>query len=131
MEVTIELLSNSDILKATKLIKNSKSIVASNVTREILHHISEGIALKLIEPDGKIVGIWCSKDMGEYVSLSYCFVNSSKRNAYRFINYCVDAVDCNGTKPLLLTAKDISLFKNHVEHIEDNIYILRFGKWVV
>ena len=53
MEIVIEKLDPADILKTTKLLKNSKAVLAtSNVTREVLDHIINDIALKLVV-DGK------------------------------------------------------------------------------
>ena len=122
MEVIIEKIKHGDILEIQKLLNNSTAIIADNVVREVLGHIGNGIALKMIT-DGKITGVWCSKDMIEYTSLSYFYIDPSMRCTLwvlKLFKIGLGLIDTS--KPLLIETKDITGFDKYVEHIEENIY---------
>ena len=122
MEVIIEKIKHGDILEIQKLLNNSTAIVADNVVREVLGHIGNGTALKMIT-DGKITGVWCSKDMIEYTSLSYFYIDPSMRCTLwvlKLFKIGLGLIDTS--KPLLIETKDITGFDKYVEHIEENIY---------
>lgn len=122
MEVIIEKIKHGDILEIQKLLNNSTAIIADNVVREVLGHIGNGTALKMIT-DGKITGVWCSKDMIEYTSLSYFYIDPSMRCTLwvlKFFKIGLGLIDTS--KPLLIETKDITGFDKYVEHIEENIY---------
>lgn len=122
MEVRIEKIKHGDILEIKRLLEGSTSIVANNVTREILQHIKDGIALKMVTDD-KITGIWCSIEMEEYTSLSYFYIDSSMRRTM----WVLDLFICAGTlisktKPVLIASKDTTGFDRYVEKIGENLY---------
>lgn len=122
VEVIIEKIKHGDILEIQKLLNNSTAIVADNVVREVLGHIGNGIALKMIT-DGKITGVWCSKDIIEYTSLSYFYIDPSMRCTLwvlKLFKIGLGLIDTS--KPLLIETKDITGFDKYVEHIEENIY---------
>lgn len=122
VEVIIENIRHGDILEIQKLLNNSTAIVADNVVREVLGHIGNGIALKMIT-DGKITGVWCSKDMIEYTSLSYFYIDPSMRCTLwvlKFFKIGLEFIDKN--KPLLITTKDTTGFNRYVEHVDGDIY---------
>lgn len=122
VEVIIEKIKHGDILEIQKLLNNSTAIVADNVVREVLGHIGNGTALKMIT-DGKITGVWCSKDMIEYTSLSYFYIDPSMRCTLwvlKLFKIGLGLIDTS--KPLLIETKDITGFDKYVEHIEENIY---------
>ena len=126
MEVVIEKLDPVDILKTTKLLKNSKAVLAtSNVTREVLDHILNDVALKLIV-DGNIEGIWCSKDIGEFTSLSYFYISPKMRGTLwvlKLFKFGLELVDPN--KPILVETADTTGFDKYFEHIEGNTYLFK------
>ena len=122
VEVIIEKIKHGDILEIQKLLNNSTAIIADNVVREVLSHIGNGTALKMIT-DGKITGVWCSKDMIEYTSLSYFYIDPSMRCTLwvlKLFKIGLGLIDTS--KPLLIETKDITGFDKYVEHIEENIY---------
>ena len=125
METVIDKLESGDILKVTRLLKGSNAILANNVTREILDHISNGVALKLVV-DGKIEGIWCSKDTGEYISLSYFYISTSMRRTFGVLELFktgLSLVDIN--KPLLIETADTTGFDKYFDHVENNVYVFK------
>lgn len=122
MEVIIDKIKHGDILEIKRLLKESTAIVSENPSREILKHISSGNALKMTA-DNKIVGIWCSMDMGEYTSLSYFYINPSIRCTLwvlKFFKVGLELID--KTKPLLIETKDTTGFNRYVEHVNGDIY---------
>ena len=122
MEVIIEKIKHGDILEIQKLLNNSTAIIVDNPTREILNHIGNGTALKMVA-DGKIAGIWCSMDMREYTSLSYFYIDPSMRCTLwvlKFFKTGFGMIDIS--KPLLIETKDTTGFEKYVEHVEGNIY---------
>lgn len=122
MEAVIDNIKHGDILEIKKLLKESTAIISENPSREILNHINSGAALKMVA-DGKIIGIWCSLDMGEYTSLSYFYVVPRIRCTLlvlKLFKAGLNIVDMN--KPLLIETKDTAGFSRYVEHIENNVY---------
>ena len=126
MEVVIEKLDPVDILKTTKLLKNSKAVLAtSNVTREVLDHIVNDVALKLVV-DGNIEGVWCSKDMEDFTSLSYFYISPKMRGTLwvlKLFKFGLELVDPN--KPILVETADTTGFDKYFEHIEGNTYLFK------
>lgn len=125
METSIELIQHKDILEVKKLLSDSPSILATNIVREVLEHVSSGVALKLVV-DGKIKGVWCSFDMKEYVSLSYFFIHPDIRRTmlvFKFFKTGLSFVDMS--KPILIQTKDITGFERYVQHIEGNTYCFK------
>lgn len=125
METSIEILENKDIIEAKNLLSGSKSLMSANLVREILEHISDGIALKLIV-DGKIKGIWCSLDMKEYTSLSFFFIHPDIRRTmlvFSFFKTCISFIDTN--KPIIIKTKDTTGFEKYVEYLGDDTYYFK------
>ena len=122
MEVIIDKIKHGDILEIKRLLKESTAIVSENPSREILKHIDNGTALKMVA-DGEITGLWCSVDMVEYTSLSYFYIDPSMRCTLwvlKFFKIGLKFIDSN--KPLLITTKNTTGFDRYVEHVEGNIY---------
>lgn len=125
METSIEILENKDIIEAKNLLSGSKSLMSVNLVREILEHISNGIALKLIV-DGKIKGIWCSLDMKEYTSLSFFFIHPDVRRTilvFSFFKTCLSFIDLS--KPILIQTKDTTGFERYVKHLDGDTYCFK------
>lgn len=125
MEVIIDKIKHVDILEIQKLLKNSTAIVADNVVREVLSHIGNGTALKMVA-DGEITGLWCSVDMVEYTSLSYFYIDPSMRCTLwvlKFFKVGLSMID--NSKPLLIKTKDTTGFENYVEQVEGNTYVFK------
>lgn len=122
MEVIIEKMKHGDILEVQKLLKYSTAIIADNPTREVLSHIGDGVALKMVT-DGKITGLWCSRDMEEFTSLSYFYIDPSMRSTLWVLKlFKIGFGMIDTSKPLLIETKDTTGFEKYVEHIEGNIY---------
>ena len=70
-----------DAIEIKKLLVNSNSIVnTSRLLPEILEHIDkEGCVANKIENDGKIAGVWLSKEFDTHTSLSYLFIAEELR----------------------------------------------------
>lgn len=122
VEVIIDKIKHGDILEIKRLLKESTAIVSENPSREILKHIDNGTALKMVA-DGEITGLWCSVDMVEYTSLSYFYIDPSMRCTLwvlKFFKIGLKFIDSN--KPLLITTKNTTGFDRYVEHVEGNIY---------
>lgn len=122
MEVIIDKIKHGDILEIKRLLKESTAIVSENPSREILKHIDNGTALKMVA-NGEITGLWCSVDMVEYTSLSYFYIDPSMRCTLwvlKFFKIGLKFIDSN--KPLLITTKNTTGFDRYVEHVEGNIY---------
>lgn len=125
MEVVIEKLDPADILKTTKLLKNSKALLPHNLTRGVIDHIINGTALKLVV-DGNIEGVWCSKDIGEFTSLSYFYISPKMRGTLwvlKLFKFGLELVDPN--KPILVETADTTGFDKYFEHIEGNTYLFK------
>ena len=125
MEVVIDKLESGDILKVTRLFKGSSAILADNVTREILDHINNGVALKLVVDD-KLEGVWCSKDMGEFISLSYFYIGTNMRGTLWVLELFKTGVSLvDASKPLLIETADTTGFNKYFNHVEDNVYAFK------
>ena len=125
MEVVIEKLDPADILKTTKLLKNSKALLPHNLTRGVIDHIINGTALKLVV-DGNIEGVWCSKDMEDFTSLSYFYISPKMRGTLwvlKLFKLGLKLVD--PTKPLLVETADTTGFGNYFDHVEDDVYVFK------
>ena len=122
MEALIDKIKHADIIEIKRLLSNSTNIMSSNPVRDILDHISNGIALKLVK-NGKIVGIWCSKDIGMYTSLSYFYIDESVRRTMVVLDFFITAGSMlDKSKPVLITTKDTTGFDRYVEKIGENLY---------
>ena len=125
METVIEKLDSSDILKVTKLIKNSKALLPHNLTREVIDHIVNYTALKLVV-NGNIEGVWCSKDMEDFTSLSYFYISPKMRGTLwvlKLFKFGLGLVDPN--KPILVETADTTGFDKYFEHVEGNTYLFK------
>ena len=125
MEVIIEKIKHGDILEIQKLLKYSTAIIADNPTREVLSHIGDGVALKMVT-DGKITGLWCSRDMEEFTSLSYFYIDPSMRYTLWVLKlFKVGFGMIDNSKPLLIETADTTGFDKYFEHIEGNTYLFK------
>ena len=117
-----------DAIKIKKLLVNSPSIVDTvRLLPEILEHIDkEGCVANKIESNGKIVGVWLSKEFDTHTSLSYLFIAEELRRkliVLEFVGECIKNV--NPVKPIIITSKDITGFERYVEHIVDSQYVFK------
>ena len=118
----IKKLEYEDVIPISKVLKASKAVTSNRVVKEVLEHLSEGIALKAVE-DGDIVGVWCSREYENHTSLSYFYVDESIRRKPQlavFFKYCIESID--RYKPLLITARSVEGFERYVEKIGENLY---------
>ena len=51
----------SDAVAAGRMLKTSKALASTKVVKDILDHISNGIAMKFTD-EGEILGVWCSME---------------------------------------------------------------------
>lgn len=118
-----------DAIEIKKLLVHSPSIVDSNrLLPEILEHIgnSDSIAT-IVEDEGKMLGVWLSKEFDKYVSLSYFYIDPSIRMKHIVLDFFVynyNMVKDSG-KNMVIAAKDITGFERYVIPIDDELYVFK------
>ena len=117
-----------DAIEVKKLLVNSPSIVnTSKLLPEILEHIDkEGCVANKIENDGKILGVWLSKEYPECTTLSYFYIGSELRRkviVLEFFSKCL--IEINNNKPILINSKDTTGFDRYVTKIAEDKYIFK------
>lgn len=125
METKVDKIEYVDILDINKMLDGNLSIVAENPGREILAHINDGVALKLVK-NGKIAGIACSMEYDEYTSLSYFYVKPESRGTWAVLDLFI-AISCrvNQSKPVIIKTNDTTGFDKYVDKVGDNLYRFR------
>ena len=119
---SIEEVNFKDSVEIKKLLMNSKSIAISKgkLLQEILMHIEnkDSVAMKITR-DGKILGIWLSKEYETHTSLSYFYVADEIRRKSIVIEFFMSCIVLiSKDKQLVICAKDITGFSRYVEPIE-------------
>ena len=117
-----------DAIEIKKLLVDSPSIVnTGRLLPEILEHIDkEGCVANKIENDGKIAGVWLSKEYPECTTLSYFYIGSELRRktiVLEFFSKCLIEIDNN--KPILINSKDVTGFDRYVTKIAEDMYIFK------
>jgi len=111
-----------DVVQIGKMLKHSKALATDTVVKDVLGHIKDGVALKFVD-EGKILGVWCSKEFETHTSLSFFYTDESIRRKPQlmvFFRNCMEQIDLS--KPLLLVAKDVIGFEKYVVKVGENIY---------
>ena len=119
---SIEEVNFKDSVEIKKLLMNSKSIAVSKgkLLQEILMHIEnkDSVAMKITR-DGKILGVWLSKEFETHTSLSYFYVDEEIRRKSIVIEFFMSCmVLISKDKSLVICAKDTAGFGKYVEPIE-------------
>lgn len=122
------MISNIEISEAiaiSKILKKSKALATTRVVKDIIDHINkeDSLALKMTDNDSNIIGIWCSKDFEEHVSLSFFYMDVSVRRKPEvivFFKHCYELV--NNEKPLVIFTKDTTGFDKYVVKIGKDLY---------
>ena len=115
----------SDAVAVSNMLKVSSSIPNDVlVVKDVLSHVNslDSLSVVLVD-DSRIVGVWCSKEFEDYVSLSFFYIDESIRRkliVLQFFKQCLDSV--NTSKPVLIKSADITGFDKYVKHVEDDIY---------
>jgi hypothetical protein len=112
----------SDAVAVGRMLKTSKSLTSTKVVKDVLDHISNGIALKFTDED-KILGVWCSMEFDTHVSLSFFYTDESIRRKPQlavFFNNCLELI--NKDKPLMISTRDVTGFERYVEKVSDELY---------
>lgn len=123
--MTIRKMEYSDAVAVSNMLKVSSSIPNDVlVVKDVLSHVNslDSLAVVLVD-DSSIVGIWCSKEFEDYISLSFFYIDESIRRTLavlQFFKQCLDSV--NTGKPVLIKSADITGFDKYVKHVEDDIY---------
>ena len=117
-----------DAIDIKKLLVDSPSIVdTGKLLPEILEHIDkEGCVAYKIENDGKIAGVWLSKEYPECTTLSYFYIGSELRRktiVLEFFSKCL--IEINNNKPVLINSKDVTGFDKYVTKIAEDTYIFK------
>lgn len=117
-----------DAIEIKKLLVDSPSIVnTGRLLPEILEHIDkEGCVANKIENDGKIAGVWLSKEYPECTTLSYFYIGSELRRkiiVLEFFSKCL--IEINNNKPVLINSKDVTGFDRYVIKIAEDTYIFK------
>ena len=112
----------ADAVAAGRMLKTSKSLTSTKVVKDILDHISNGIAMKFTD-EGEVLGVWCSMEFDTHVSLSFFYTDESIRRKPQlaiFFKTCFDMI--NKDKPLMISTKDITGFERYVKKVGDELY---------
>lgn len=126
---SIEEVNFKDSVEIKKLLMNSKSIVVGNgkLLQEILMHIEnkDSVAMKITR-DGKILGVWLSKEFETHTSLSYFFIAEELRAKIIVIEFFMKClILTNRDKPIIITTKDTTGFSKYVEKINETQYLFK------
>lgn len=126
---SIEEVNFKDSVEIKKLLMNSKSIVVGNgkLLQEILMHIDnkDSVAMKITR-DGKILGVWLSKEFETHTSLSYFFIAEELRAKIIVIEFFMKClILTNRDKPIIITTKDTTGFSKYVEKINETQYLFK------
>lgn len=112
----------SEAVEVGSILKKSPSLTSKSVVKDVLEHINDGLALKFVD-EGKILGVWCSKEYEGHVSLSFFYADESIRRKPQlavFFSNCIKLI--NRSKPLLLSTNDTTGFDKYVVKIGDELY---------
>lgn len=125
----IEKVNFKDSVEIKKLLMNSKSIAVSKgkLLQEVLMHIDnkDSIAMKITK-DGRILGVWLSKEFESHTSLSYFFISEELRAKSIVIEFFMKClILANRDKPIIITTKDTTGFSKYVEKINDTQYLFK------
>ena len=117
-----------DAIEIKKLLVDSPSIVdTGKLLPEILEHIDkEGCVANKIENEGKIAGVWLSKEYPECTTLSYFYIGGELRRktiVLEFFSKCL--IEINSNKPILINSKDVTGFDRYVTKIAEDTYIFK------
>ena len=126
---SIEEVNFKDSVEIKKLLMNSKSIAVSKgkLLQEILMHIEnkDSVAMKITR-DGKILGVWLSKEFETHISLSYFFIAEELRAKSIVIEFFMKClILTNRDKPIIITTKDTTGFSKYVEKINETQYLFK------
>jgi hypothetical protein len=111
-----------DAVSIGKMLKSSNALTSNTVVKDVLDHITNGIALKFMD-EGEILGVWCSKEFETHVSLSFFYTDEKIRRKPQlmvFFKNCMEQI--NLTKPLLLSTKDTTGFDKYVTKVGEDLY---------
>ena len=125
----IEKVNFKDSVEIKKLLMNSKSIAVSKgkLLQEILMHIDneDSIAMKITK-DGRILGVWLSKEFESHTSLSFFFIAEELRAKSIVIEFFMKClILTNRDKPIIITTKDTTGFSKYVEKINETQYLFK------
>lgn len=115
----------SEAIEVGKILKRSKALATNKVVKDIIDHVTDkdSLALKMVSNVGNILGIWCSKEFDDYVSLSFFYMDESVRRKPQvivFFKHCYELL--NSEKPLLILTKDITGFDRYVQKVGKDLY---------
>lgn len=111
-----------DAVSIGKILKSSNALTSNTVVKDVLDHIKNGVAIKFVDK-GEILGVWCSKEFDTHVSLSFFYADESirrKPQLWIFFKSCMEQIYLS--KPLVLSAKDITGFERYVIKIGEDLY---------
>ena len=127
MTWSIEDLESGDVALARKMISSSPSVASDcNIEDELEEHIGYiGASARKLVVDGKMVGVYAIEFKKEYVGLSFLYVVPEWRGTMIAFRFCKDLFrQTSRSKPILTIADNIEVFKKHVTHAEDNMYVV-------
>lgn len=125
MESGVSKIVHGDILEIRRLLEESENVSELNISREVLRHVWNGIALKLVV-NGKIAGIWCSLEFEEYTSLSYFYVVPEVRKTLWVLDlFMIASLQVNPKKPVMIKANNTDGFEKYVVKVSDGLYMFK------
>lgn len=125
----IEKVKFEDAIPIKKMLSKSNAIVnRSKLLPDILSHIGnkDSIAIKIVDKDNNILGVWLSKEFEKITSLSYFFIAEELRTmliVIIFVKECLSQI--SKEKPIIITTKDTTGFDRYVEKINDTQYLFK------
>ena len=135
MECTIEKAKMTDVIYIKNFLKNRPAIFTLSLTSDIVNHIEKEncVAMKLLDTNKNIVGVWLSKEFDTHVSLTFFCIDEKIRrsiNVFSFFSTCYCLI--NKKKPLVLKTKDTTGFDKYIKKIDEDTYqFIGFKKWEV
>jgi hypothetical protein len=127
MTWSIEDLEPGDVALARKMISSSPSVAKDcHIEDELDDHIGHdrASARKLVV-NGKMVGVYAIEFNRSYIGLSFLYINPEWRSTMIAFRFCKDLFkQTTKDKPILTIADNIDVFKKHVTHSIDNVYIV-------
>ena len=128
MDIRIRDATTSDIVSIKRLIEDSPSLNTNSLLRDVVGHIGKNECIaKVMTNDGKLVGVWLSKEFETHTSLSFFFIAEEARRkicVLQFFQECLERVAVD--RPLLIGTNDIAGFEKYVVAVDGNPNVYAF-----
>lgn len=119
----IEQVTNKDVFEINKILIKE---VGKTSIKEIKNHIRKGIALKLVDENGRLAAFCLAKEFDTHFSLSYYFILEEQRKKYPSLFFFLHCFYKLKSKPIFIKKnKNFEQYSKYFEKTKDE-NILRF-----